>query len=172
MITRLHVIAIAAAVLLGLIVGGIAAWYWQDNRWSARLSRVDAVHSDTLAEIARVAAGQVQLEQEKRAELERQRRLIDEHYFKEYTDVTSINAELVADLAAARQRLSVRAAGAICPGGVPPAAGAPGMDDGAGARADLHPAVAAGVVGVTGRADECRVRLGALQEWVRGVVGE
>lgn len=162
---RLGIAAGALAVAAG--GGAAAAWAWQDNAWSAKLSSAQTAHESTLGEIARAGAQQLRQQQERTSRLQRQLSELDSKHHSEMTNVQGENTQLVVDLAAATKRLSVRTTpGPAASGsGVHTGPGAASMDDGAGTRADIHPATAAGLVRVTGRADECRVRLTALQAW-------
>ncbi|MGY8811503.1 MAG: lysis system i-spanin subunit Rz [Pseudomonadales bacterium] len=158
----------AALVLVAALVGGgfAVAWQWQAANGAAELAAAESLHASTLGEISRAAAGQLQRQQQRTNELQQQLSELDNKHYAEMTDVQQDNNQLAADLATAKQRLSVRiTTPAAGPGGVPASAGAAGMDDDAGARADLHPATAASLIRVTARADECRVRLTGLQSW-------
>ncbi len=167
MITAKSLAAHAIAALVLIAIGAACAWIWQDNAWSTRLADEKQTNSDTLETIATAAAEQLRKEQAKRVALEQRLLVIDEKRYKELNDVKAENKRLAADLRNADHGLSVRTSGPVCINGVPATPSTAGVDDGTGARAELHPATAAGLVGVTGRADECRVRLEALQEWVR-----
>lgn len=162
-------IVVAVALVASLVGGGFAvAWQWQAANGAAALATAQRLHASTLGEISRAAAGQLQTQQQRANELQQQLSELDTKHYAEMTDVQQDNNQLAADLATAKQRLSVRiTTPAAGPGGVPASAGATGMDDDAGARADIHPATAAGLVRVTGRADECRSRLAGLQAWAR-----
>lgn len=162
---RAYVLALLASAALAL-----AAWAgWQANGWRLgnQLATAEAAHQHTLGEIARAAASQLQAQQTQRQALEQRLAELDTTHQQEITHAQAAADQLAADLAAARRRLSVRINPATCASSLPATTPAPDLDDGAGARADLHPATAAGVVRVTGRADQCRARLTALQDWVR-----
>lgn len=159
-------LAAAAAGALAMLMGGAAAG-WTANGW-----RLNAEHDRQAAQDARVASQAFAEQQHARQQLEQQLAGIDQQHYQELTHAQENTDRLSADLAAAHQRLRVRvAAGSCSAGSVPASTGAAGVDDGAGTRADLYPATAAGVVRVTGRADECRARLTALQAWARAVTG-
>ncbi|WP_407692353.1 lysis system i-spanin subunit Rz [Pseudomonas xionganensis] len=111
----------------------------------------------------------MQTQQTQRLALEQRLAELDTTHQQEITHAQAAADQLSADLAAARSRLSVRVNPATCASSLPAAPSAAGVDDAAGARADLHPATAAGVIRVTARADQCRARLTALQAWVREV---
>jgi hypothetical protein len=161
-------LGIAAGALAVAATGGAAAaWAWQDNAWTAKLASAQTAHESTLGEIARAGAQQLRQQQERYAEQQARLNEQDKQHHEELTNVQKANVRLAVDLAAAEQRLSVRIADpAASASGVLAGTGAAGVDNGTGARADIHPATAAALVRVTGRADECRVRLTALQLWV------
>ncbi|MEH6564653.1 MAG: lysis system i-spanin subunit Rz [Halopseudomonas sp.] len=164
-------IGAALALIAALVGGGFAAgWQWQAANGAAALAEAESLHAATLGEISRAAAGQLQRQQQRANELQQQLGELDNKHYAEMTDVQQDNAQLAADLATAEQRLSVRLASpAAGTGRVPTGNAATGLDDGAGARADIHPATAAGLVRVTARADECRARLTGLQGWADAV---
>lgn len=162
--------ALRPLLAAALLFAAGASLGWMANGWrlGADLSAQRADHAAELQQIADTNAAALAAQQQTRQRLEQQLAALDQQRYQELTHAQENTDRLAADLTAARQRLRVRIDPASC-GGVPAATGASGLDDGAGARADLHPAVAAGVVRVTGRADECRARLTALQEWARAV---
>tara|TARA_R110000764_G_scaffold2641_5_gene11486 strand:+ start:19061 stop:19606 length:546 start_codon:yes stop_codon:yes gene_type:complete len=167
---KLVIQIVAALVLVAVLVGsGFAvAWKWQAANGAAALATAQNLHAITLGEITRAAAGQLQRQQQRANELQQQLGELDNKHYAEMTDVQQDNTLLAADLATAKQRLSVRLASpASGAGGVPAGNAATSLDDGAGARADIHPATAADLVRVTARADECRSRLTGLQTWAR-----
>jgi len=162
-------IGVVMALVAALLGGGFAAgWQWQAAKGTAALATADSLHAHALGEITRAAAGQQQRQQQRANELQQQLSELDNKHYAEMTDVQQDNNQLAADLAAAKQRLSVRIANPTAgASGVPSSGAAPGMGNGAGARADIHPATAASLIRVTARADECRSRLTALQDWAR-----
>ena len=160
-------LAAAAGAALALLAGGAAAG-WTANGW-----RLNAEHDQQAAQDAKVASQAFAEQQHARQQLEQQLVGLDQQHYQELQHAQATTDQLSADLAAAHQRLRVRiSAGSCAAGSVPASTGAAGVDDGAGAWADVYPATAAGAVRVTGRADECRARLTALQAWVREVTGE
>ncbi|WP_092428112.1 lysis system i-spanin subunit Rz [Geopseudomonas sagittaria] len=158
--------AITLASGAGLAVGLLLGMTLQGWRLGAELADLRADHAMELQRLADTHAAALAAQQQARQHLEQQLAAIDTQRYQELTHAQANTDRLAADLASARQRLRVRIDPASC-SGLPTTTGAPGLDDGAGARADLHPADAAALVRVTGRADECRARLTALQEWVR-----
>lgn len=151
------VIAGAMAAAAGALVNG-----W---RWEAKLATANQVHADTLAEIDRAAARQLQTQQEQQADLQRRLELTEQQHYQELAHAQENTDRLRADLAADRQRLLVKVRSPASCGGVPTASGAPGVDDGA-QYAELHPATAADLAALAGDADRCAVRLKGLQAWV------
>ena len=164
---RRLLIGLAVATLMALSAAG--AWQLQANAYGKQLAEQSSGHAHTLGEIARAAASQLQAQQAKRQALEQRLATLDSQHYQELTHAQQTVDQLATDLATARRGLSVRINPATCPGSVPATAGPPGLDDGTGTRAELHPATAAGAVRVTGRADQCRASLTALQAWVREI---
>jgi len=68
------------------------------------------------------------------------------------------------------RRLSVRASCPAAASGLSAATGTGRMGNGA-QRADIHEEDARRIVAVTGDADACAVKLTALQEWARQILG-
>ncbi|WP_324730962.1 lysis system i-spanin subunit Rz [Pseudomonas paeninsulae] len=163
---RLALIAAGVAALMALSAAG--AWTWQANAYGKQLAVQSGLHSDTLAEIARASSRMLQAQQEKRQALETQLSALDGQHYQELTHAQQTTDRLAADLAAARQRLSVRTTGNANSNGVPAGAGAASVDDGA-ERADIHPEDARAIAAITGDADRCAVKLTALQGWVKEV---
>ena len=162
----------AIALVIALVGAGFSVgWQWQAAEGAAALDRAQRLHADTLGEISRAAAGQLQRQQQRTTQLQHQLTQLDSKHHSEMTSVQSENTQLVVDLAAANKRLSVRtttgpaASGSGVLAGTTPA----GLDNGSGTRADIHPATAANLVRVTARADECRAKLTGLQAWARVV---
>ena len=158
------------ALVMALVGGGFTAgWQWQAAEGAAALDRAQRLHADTLGEISRAAAGQLQRQQQRTTQLQNQLTQLDSKHHSEMTSVQDENTQLAVDLAAATKRLSVRTnPGPAASGrGVRPGTAPAGLDNGAGTRADIHPATAANLVRVTARADECRAKLTGLQAWAR-----
>ena len=159
-------LAAATGAAIALLAGAAAAG-WTANGW-----RLSAEHDRQAAQDAKVASQAFAEQQHARQLLEQQLADLDKQHYQELSHAQENTDRLSADLAAAHQRLRVRVTAGSCSAGpVPASTGGAGVDDGAGAWADVYPATAAGAVRVTGRADECRARLTALQAWVRDVTG-
>lgn len=97
-------------------------------------------------------------------QLRAENQAISEKHFKEMRDAQKKSDDLATDLILARQRLSVRvASGGVHSDGVSGACPGGSLDDGAGARAELHPEVSANLVRLMGEADQCRAKLTGFQ---------
>lgn len=154
-------------LLVGLLVGLLLGWVVQGWQMRAELLGLRAEHAAQLQQIAEAGAAAMAEQQRERLALEARLQTIDANKHRELTDAQENSARLAAELRSASRRLSVRAA---CPagGGVPESAGAADLGNGAD-RAELHPATAADLVGVAGDADQCAVKLAALQDWAQEV---
>lgn len=157
----------ALAVVLGSGFGlGVLVESW---RLGSVLERERADRAEQLRRQAEQHAATLIDHTAARLQLEGRLHSIDTTQTQELANVRAENARLADELLSAHRSLSVlTATPAACPGRVPAATGTAGVDDGAG-RADIHPADARRVVAITGDADECAVRLTALQRWVREV---
>ena len=177
-------IAGVATVLLLMVLAAGSAWRWQANSYGTQmadqaleyerqLGARDKLHADTLAEISRAAAGQLQREQEKRLLLERDLQASSQAEYRKLTDAEQAAARLRDRLATTELRLSVllanpAAASGGSGNGVPTPAGAGGLVDGAG-RADIDPGAAQRIVGIADRGDRAIIALTACQAYARKV---
>lgn len=177
-------IAVVATVLLLMVLAAGSAWRWQANSYGTQLSEQareserqlgarDKLHADTLAEISRVAAGQLQREQEKRMVLERDLQASSQTEYRKLTDAEQAAARLRDRLATTELRLSVllaspAAAGTASGNGMPAPAGAGCLVDGTG-RADIDPGAAQRIVGIIARGDRAIIALTACQAYARKV---
>lgn len=162
MITAPTVKAAVYAALAVMCFG--AGWVAQGWRLGDELSAQSASHAKALSDISAAAAVALSAQQAKQIELANHLAALDAQHYQELIHAQSVTSALSADLAASRKRLPVRVSGASC-SGVPARAGPARVDDGA-ERADLHPATAASAVAIAGEADQCAVKLTALQAWV------
>ena len=171
---RALALVLALALLSGLSAGG--AWQVQDWRYQARLSQLgedaaqfgEAVAKDASARALAVVAV-LQAEQDKRTALEDRLKADDEAGYKERTRVQKDTQKLRDDLATTALRLSVvLASGAGCCEQLPAAAGTCSVVHGA-TRAELDPAHAQRIIGITGDGDEGLTALAACQAYVRAV---
>jgi hypothetical protein len=153
--------------------GAAAAWTAQDWRYGNELAKQDASASKEAARLAEATADQLKQEQDQRAALEGRLAASEQTHYKVLTDEKKARQLLSDRLATADLRLSVLlAVGSGRPGsaGVSSATSAGGVDHG-GARAELDPAHAQRIVGITGYGDDGLTALAACQGWVREVLG-
>ena len=176
---RLLTIGLAVAALMALAAGGAAQFQAyrygeqlqrQGRGFEGQLAQRDKLHSDTLAEIQRAAAAQERRELEKRLQLEAELQADSATNHRKLTDAQTAAARLRDRLATADLRLSVllAATGTSQHCGVPAATGAGGVVYGA-PRAELDPAHAQRIIGITGDGDEGLIALVACQAYARSV---
>ena len=164
-------IALILLVIAGAAAGG--AWVVQDWRYGQAIEK----QARTAAEqaTARVDAVLVALttEQVKRLALEGRLKTNDETHYGKLSDAQKTQQRLARSLATANLRLSVLlSADPFGPGGddLPAAAGTGGVVHG-GTRAELDPAHAQRIVGITDDGDRGLIALTACQGYVREVIG-
>ncbi|ROM42772.1 lysis protein [Pseudomonas protegens] len=160
----------ALALVLGLALGGWLAWTWQANVYGKALAEQAEAYSADREQAATSVINWQGEQQDARRALEDRLRVNDETHYKELRDAQSNQARLRDRLATADLRLSVllntTASGGG--GGVSATAGTRGVVHGA-ARAELDPAVAQRIVGITGDGDQGLIALAACQDYVRRV---
>ena len=160
---------VLAAILLALAIGFSGAWQVQDWRMGERLAVQDGLHQSDLTAIGNAAAAQARIEQDKRLGLEGRLQSIDEAHFKEFSDAQKNISRLRDRLATADLRLSVLLAEDSASGcNVPSAPGAVGVVH-AARRAQLDPAHAQRIIGITDAGDQGLIALRACQAYVKAV---
>jgi hypothetical protein len=161
--------AIALALVAIAGAGAAGSWVVQDWRYGNAL----AVQARQSAEVAQAAAeamvGALVIEQDKRLALEQRLKSNDDSHYKDLTDAKKTQQRLSDRLATADVRLSVLldTTAARCDG-VPATAGA-GRVVYAGTRAELDPAHAQRIVGITGDGDRGLIALQACQAYAKEV---
>ena len=164
---RVFALVLVLVVLAGLSAGG--AWQVQDWRYQAQLAQFGADVARDAGARALAVVDVLQAEQDKRTALEDRLRANDEAGHKERTRVQKDTQKLRDDLATNALRLSVvLASGAGCSEQLPAAAGTCSVVHG-GTRAELDPALAQRIIGITGDGDEGLTALAACQAYVRAV---
>lgn len=167
--------SLVVAVAGVAVIASAATWQIQAWRWSAKLAAQTVRHAQeltvteqTLSQIKEEATRQLVSHQEAQRALTQQLAALDTKHYQEMRRAQIENARLRDDLAVGRKRLSVPLAGHTnnnsCT--VPGVPCAPGVDDGT-LRAELHPEVAGRAVRIAGEANECAIKLTALQQWIR-----
>ncbi|QBQ11096.1 lysis system i-spanin subunit Rz [Pseudomonas sp. SXM-1] len=164
---------IAAAGVL-LLMGGAGsaalAWTVQDWRYSRVLERQSRLQADTLNELSQASAALQRSEQDKRLALEQRLQSKDETHHKELTDEQTKQARLRDRLATADLRLSVVLAATETIGCCAmPTTTATGRVVYGTKRAQLDPAHAQRIIGVTNAGDQGLIALRACQAYAKEV---
>lgn len=154
----------ALALLLGLAAG----WKVQGWRYGQQLAGQAQQHAQEREAAATAVIEQMGEQQTQREALEARLAVQSQTHYKEMEDAKSDRQRLRDRLATADLRLSVLVAGTAEGGqrGVPGAAGTGGLVHGP-ARAELDPAHAQRIVGITGDGDDGLRALAACQGYVR-----
>jgi len=163
----------ALALVLLTIAGASAAGAWvvQDWRYGQALAEQAGKVDKAARDRAENALAALAIEQGRSAALEVQLQANDETHHKELSDEKKAQQRLSDGLATANVRLSVLLAagpGRVGGSGVPATAGTGGVVHG-GTRAELDPAHAQRIIGITGDGDRGLIALKACQGYVRGV---
>ncbi len=159
-----RLIGIAAALLAAFC----AAWMIQGWRLGGQMSEMQAEWAETLRKTAEANAAVILKQQAERQDLEGRLAANDQQRYGELRHAQQEIERLSAAVADGTLRLSVRASCSAGAGGVSASTGSGRLDDGS-QRADIHEEDARRIVGITGDADACAIKLTALQEWAREV---
>jgi len=131
-------------------------------------SKAQAEHQNHLRQVAEANAAVILRQQAERQDLEGRLAANDQQRYGELRHAQQEIERLSAAVADGTRRLSVRASCPAAAGSLSASTGAGRLDDG-GQRADIHEEDARRIVGITGDADACALKLTALQEWAREV---
>ncbi|MDG2968441.1 lysis system i-spanin subunit Rz [Pseudomonas extremaustralis] len=164
-------LVVVSMLLVMLAVGSAAlAWTAQGWRYGQQLERQARLHTDTLGELSRAAAAQQRNEQYRRFALERRLQDKDETHYKELTDEQTKQARLRDRLATADLRLSVVLAATDATSSCSvPASTATGRVVHGTTRAQLDPAHAQRIIGITDAGDQGLIALRACQAYAKEV---
>ena len=160
-------------IILALMAGSAwAAWAWQANAYGQQLAAKEATHQTALTHLANANSAQILAEQGKRIALEQWLAASDQVHYRALTDEKTKQARLRDRLATADLRLSVQLAGtaAHCCDGMQATTHPGGVDHGAH-RAQLDPAHAQRIIGITGDGDQGLIALQACQAYAKEVSG-
>ncbi|WP_016970612.1 lysis system i-spanin subunit Rz [Pseudomonas tolaasii] len=159
-----------AVVLLAMAIACFSTWKVQDWRYAGQLAEQAGLHKDELAAISNAASAQARAETDKRLTLEQQLAAQDQQHTRELSNAQRSQALLRNRLATADVRLSVLLDATDSTGGcdVPAAPGATGVVH-AARRAQLDPAHAQRIIGITDDGDKAMIALRACQAYVRAV---
>ena len=157
-------------IILALMAGSAwGAWEWQANAYGQQLATKEAAYQTERTNLANANSAQILAEQGKRLALEQWLAASDQSHYRALTDEKTKQARLRDRLATADLRLSVQldAAATGC-GAVQTTASAGGVVHGT-PRAQLDPAHAQRIIGITGDGDQGLIALQACQAYVRAV---
>ncbi|MEX5552339.1 lysis system i-spanin subunit Rz [Pseudomonas pergaminensis] len=159
-------------LILVLMVGAAGgAWQVQDWRMGKKLAEQAGQFKADLNTISNAAAAQARAEQEKRMATEQQLATQDQQHTKELSDAQRDQARLRDRLATSDLRLSVLLAEDPASGcNVPATTGTVGVVH-AARRAQLEPAHAQRIIGITDDGDQGLIALRACQAYVRVLSG-
>ncbi|WP_236197034.1 lysis system i-spanin subunit Rz [Pseudomonas glycinae] len=160
------------AVLLATLVGGSAAFAWQvqDWRYGKQFAELARLHTGTLNQLAIASVAQQRAEQDKRLTLEQRLATSEQTHYRALSDVQRNQSRLRDRLATADLRLSVlldvtTGAGK---GSVSATTATGGVVHGP-TRAELDPAHAQRIIGVTDDGDRGLIALAACQAYAKEV---
>ena len=156
-----------APVLL-VAIACFATWKVCAWRYGTQLADLNAEHQTELTRLANANSSLILQEQDKRIALEQWLAASDQAHYRALTDEKTTQARLRDRIATADLRLSVQLAATATTdcGGVQATAGTCGVVHGA-RRAQLDPAHAQRIIGVTNDGDQGLIALQACQSYVR-----
>jgi hypothetical protein len=163
---------LVGAVLLAILAGGSAAFTWQvqDWRYGKQLAEQARLHIETLNQLAQASAAQQRAEQDKRLALEQRLASSEQTHYRDLSDVQRDQGRLRDRLATADLRLSVLLDATTGAGnGSMPATAATGSVVHGSTRAELDPAHAQRIIGVTDDGDRGLIALAACQAYAKEV---
>ena len=161
--------SLAALILLAMAVSFGAAWQVQDWRYDGKLAKQAGQFQTDLDAIGNAATTQARAEQDRRLATEQQLAAADQQHSKELSDAQRNQALLRDRLATADVRLSVLLAEDPASGcDLPATPGAVGVVH-AARRAQLDPAHAQRIIGITDAGDQGLIALRACQAYVRAI---
>ena len=160
-------------IILALMAGSAwAAWVWQANAYGQQLAAQEAAHQTERTNLANASSAQILVEQGKRFALEQWLAASDQSHYRALTDEKTKQARLRDRLATADLRLSVLldVTDSVGRDGVQAPTSSGGVVHGS-ARAQLDPAHAQRIIGITGDGDQGLIALQACQSYVHEISG-
>lgn len=158
--------------LLVAIAGGAAALAWQVQAWryGQQLAEQARLHTDTLNQLALAAIAQQRAEQDKRLALEQRLSASEQTHYRALNDAQRDQGRLRDRLATADVRLSVLLDAADSTSGCAMSATtATGSVVHGPTRAQLDPAHAQRIIGITDAGDRGLIALAACQAYAKEV---
>jgi len=163
----------ALLIILALMAGSAwAAWAWQANAYGQQLAAKEAAYQTERTELANATSVQILAEQNKRLGLEQWLAASDQAHYRALTDEKTNQTRLRDRLATADLRLSVLLDATAATGcdAMQPTTGTGGVVH-AARRAQLDPAHAQRIIGITGDGDQGLIALQACQAYAKEVSG-
>ncbi|OZY62481.1 lysis system i-spanin subunit Rz [Pseudomonas fragi] len=160
-------------IILALMAGSAwASWAWQANAYGQQLAAKESAYQTERTDLANANAAQVLAEQGKRLALEQWLAASDQAHYRALTDAKTTQTRLRDRIATADLRLSVQLDAAAATGcdAVQTTTGAGSVVYGA-RRAQLDPAHAQRIIGITGDGDQGLIALKACQAYAKEVSG-
>ncbi|WP_338585733.1 lysis protein [Pseudomonas sp. MAG733B] len=162
----------ALGVSLAALAAGSAALAWQvqDWRYGQQLAEQARLHTDTLNQLALASSTQQRAEQDKRLVLEQKLSASEQIHYRVLSDVQRDQGRLRDRLATADVRLSVLLDTADTASGCAVSAGTAtsGVVHGP-TRAELDPAHAQRIIGITDAGDQGLIALAACQAYAKQI---
>ena len=158
-------------IILALMAGSAwAAWEWQANAYGQKLAAKEAVYQTERTDLANANSAQILAEQGKRHALEQWLAASDKLHYRALIDEKTKQARLRDRLATADLRLSVQLDATAETGceGVQASTSSGGMVHGA-RTAQLDPAHAQRIIGITSDGDQGLIALQACQAYAKEV---
>ncbi|OZY42800.1 lysis protein [Pseudomonas fragi] len=159
-------------IILALMAGSAwAAWAWQANAYGQQLAAKEAAYQSERTNLANANSAQILAEQDKRLALEQWLAASDQAHYRALTDEKTKQARLRDRLATADLRLSVQLGATAATGceAMQTTTSAVGVVHGA-RRAQLDPAHAQRIVGITDDGDQGLIALQACQIYISSLV--
>lgn len=157
---------------LAVLAGGSAVLTWQvqDWRYGQQLAEQSRLHADTLNQLVLASAAQQRIEQDKRLALEQRLSTSEQTHYRALSDAQRDQGRLRDRLATADLRLSVLldATDAASGCAVPATTRAGSVVHGP-TRAQLDPAHAQRIIGITDAGDQGLIALAACQAYAKAV---
>ena len=158
-------------IILALMAGSAwAAWAWQANAYGQQLAVKEAAYQTERTSLANANSAQILAEQGKRIALEQWLAASDQVHYRALSDEQTKQARLRDRLATADLRLSVQFDATASSGcdGVQATTGTGGVVHGSH-RAQLDPAHAQRIIGITSDGDQGLIALQACQAYAKEI---
>ncbi|WP_454562527.1 lysis protein [Pseudomonas sp. AIG] len=163
---------VAKGLVLVVMAGGAVATTWQVQNWryGKQLAEQAQLHIETLNQLALATVAQQRAEQDKRLELEQRLATSEQTHYRALSDAQRDQGRLRDRLATADLRLSVLldATTSAVNGTVSATTASGGVVHGP-TRAELDPAHAQRIIGVTDDGDRGLIALAACQAYAKEV---